>query len=335
MTDLLTTPHPNGSGDVTAVTIDPWDPGYAAAVAGEALTELDASAAELRLDIETPTARWAPLDPNPDAAPPQEVLVTDGVRRIDARLWVDDPDGGTPLPGIAASYAAGVVRCGIGNGDPATLADIRVDRRAFTTASHCPDLPTAFGNYLARMATKPTPEALSIALQQQLTNLEVTVATEHRQRSGFASDLLIIDGPLRGRTHLDRAVGYVKTHHTAYLPSEQAKVVTALAAGQRSPLFLMGTSWSRHAWYLRLPTRSPAPWAGVVRCEASPDLTVPDVAQLADLTARLLPTLAGIDYKDPRAPQNLVPLGGLEKLLRHRLGDTRLLYRALRSATHA
>jgi hypothetical protein len=42
--------------------------------------------------------------------------------------------------------------------------------------------------------------------------------------------------------------------------------------------------------------------------------------------------LAGVEYKDPRAPQNLVPIGGLEKLLRHRLGDTRLLYRALRAA---
>ena len=46
----------------------------------------------------------------------------------------------------------------------------------------------------------------------------------------------------------------------------------------------------------------------------------------------MLPPLAGIDYKDPRAPQNLVPIGGLEKILRHRLGDARLLYRSLRLA---
>ena len=37
-------------------------------------------------------------------------------------------------------------------------------------------------------------------------------------------------------------------------------------------------------------------------------------------------------YKDPRAPQNLIPIAGLERRLRALLGDPRLLHRALRSA---
>ena len=37
-------------------------------------------------------------------------------------------------------------------------------------------------------------------------------------------------------------------------------------------------------------------------------------------------------HKDPCAPQNLVHIGGLERQLRHRLGDQQLLYRALREA---
>jgi len=53
---------------------------------------------------------------------------------------------------------------------------------------------------------------------------------------------------------------------------------------------------------------------------------------LADLTTRLLPPLASSPHKDPRAPQNLVPIGGLERELRHRLGDQQLLYRSLRAA---
>ena len=32
------------------------------------------------------------------------------------------------------------------------------------------------------------------------------------------------------------------------------------------------------------------------------------------------------------AAQNLVPIGGLERELRHRLGDQQLLYRSLRAA---
>jgi hypothetical protein len=97
----------------------------------------------------------------------------------------------------------------------------------------------------------------------------------------------------------------------------------------------MGTSWRRYAWYLRLPTRSIAPWAGIVRCEAGTNLPIEELNTLADITALILPGLAGVDYKDPRAPQNLIPIGGLEKILRHRLGDRGLLYRALRAATMA
>jgi len=46
----------------------------------------------------------------------------------------------------------------------------------------------------------------------------------------------------------------------------------------------------------------------------------------------VLPPLASVPHKDPRAPQNLVPIGGLERELRHRLGDQHVLYRALRAA---
>jgi hypothetical protein len=69
-----------------------------------------------------------------------------------------------------------------------------------------------------------------------------------------------VDGPLRGRSHLPGVVGYIKTHHTAYLTGPHAAAITALAPGQRSPVCLMGTSWSHQSWYVRLPTRSEAPW---------------------------------------------------------------------------
>jgi hypothetical protein len=42
--------------------------------------------------------------------------------------------------------------------------------------------------------------------------------------------------------------------------------------------------------------------------------------------------VASEPHIDPRAPQNLVPIGALERQLRHRMGDPGLVYRALRSA---
>ena len=69
----------------------------------------------------------------------------------------------------------------------------------------------------------------------------------------------------------------------------------------------------------------------MVRLEC-PDLPLEDVLELAELSQSVLPRYASVEHKDPRAPQNLYPIGGLERLLRRRLGDRLLLERALRQA---
>jgi hypothetical protein len=255
------------------------------------------------------------------------VLFLDGVRRIDARVWVHGGDA-QPSPGIAASYAAGLVCL---NGS-ARITDVAVGRGLFTAAAGAAGIESRHANYPAWKAAGPGMDQLSLALQQRLSDAEVQLALLFRKENPDADDLLFVDGPLRGRTHLDRTIGYIKTHHTTYLPPEQAAVVSALGPGQRTPAFTMGTSWRRNSWYLRLPGSLGAPWSGVVRLECSADLPVPEVVRLAELSTRLLPALASSAHKDPRAPQNLVPIGGLERELRRRLGDQQLLYRSLRSA---
>ena len=182
----------------------------------------------------------------------------------------------------------------------------------------------------------PLSVTLSSALQARLADIELLVAVGARAQSNGHSadgdDLLVVDGPLRGRSHLPRALGYIKSHRAAYLPSEQHSMVGRLAAGQRTPVFRMGTTWDRHSWYLRLPCLPSAPWSGIVRVECSPDLPVVEVVALADLSQVTLVRFASTEYKDARAPQNLYPIAGLERELRGRLGDSRLLYRALRFA---
>ncbi len=316
-------------------SVDPWDPSYGMAL-GEELTgdPLHSSTAELNLDLEVPAGRWQPMAADPVEPVPVTILFLDGVRRIDARVWVhaDDPQ---PLPGIAASYAAGLVCL---NGT-ARIADVTVQRGLFTAAAEAADIDSRHARYVARKAAGSAPDQLSLALQQHLSEAEVRLALLFRAAQPDADDLLFVDGPLRGRTHLDRTIGYVKTHHTTYLPPEQAAVVGALRPGERTPAFTMGTSWRRNSWYLRLPAggrlRAAAPWSGVVRLECSADLPLPEVRRLACLSALLLPALASAPHKDPRAPQNLVPIGGLERELRRRLGDQQLLYRSLAAAASA
>src|SRR5206468_371914 len=131
---------------------------------------------------------------------------------------------------------------------------------------------------------------------------------------------------LRGRRALPRAIGYVKSHNTFYLSAELTRVVTGLRAGQRSPVFRLSNLYS---WYLRLPGPTGSPWGGVVRIECSGDLSPEDAVALADRSAVTLPRFASSPYKDPRAPQNLVPIAGLERRLRNLLGDPKLLHRTL------
>jgi hypothetical protein len=69
-----------------------------------------------------------------------------------------------------------------------------------------------------------------------------------------------------------------------------------------------------------------------VRCEASGDLSPAEAVARADLVAATLPRFASQPHNDPRAPQNLHPIAGLERELKRRLGDPALLERALRQA---
>jgi hypothetical protein len=130
-------------------------------------------------------------------------------------------------------------------------------------------------------------------------------------------------------------VGFIKTHRVAYLRGPATAVIGRLAPGSRTPLFVLGASGSfaRYSWYQRLADGPPGhAWYGVVRCEVAATVGLARARLLADRTAVLLPRLAAPAHTDPRAPQNLVPIGALEHRLRRRLGDQALAYRALAAA---
>jgi hypothetical protein len=304
-------------------SVDPWDPSYGIANETESL---EPTSADVNTDIEITAADWHPVDPSPGGGA-DSVLFVDGVRRVEARVWVDDGDGGAH-PGICASFAAGAARCD----QRARIGPVIVDRGLFTSFGPTESVTTNAGEFPARLAAGDGVEALALALQERMGQAEVSAAEAACAEA--PADLVVIDGPLRGRQHLIHAVGYVKTHHVAYLPPELHVLVGGLAPGQRSPLFVLGTSWSRLAWYFRLPGNSEIPWSSVVRCECSPDVQLEEARALADQVTATLQRFASAPHKEPRAPQNLYPIAGLERELRRRMGDPQVLYRALRRAAH-
>ena len=96
----------SGTQDTTSSTpgmrfsIDAWDVGYGTALA-VAEEDLPVSVARVETDVETPAGQWAPIPVASDVPHPSAVLFVDGVRRIDARVWIDDspvPAAGTTKP---------------------------------------------------------------------------------------------------------------------------------------------------------------------------------------------------------------------------------------------
>ena len=57
-----------------------------------------------------------------------------------------------------------------------------------------------------------------------------------------------------------------------------------------------------------------------------------EVTRVADLTASLLPRYAPKPHRDPRAPQNLLPVGQLERELRRRLGQREYVSRLIKES---
>lgn len=315
------------------IAVETWAPEFGASVDEPALAPTDEV---VEVGVEVAPGDWTPRTPPTSAAvcAPDAVSFVDGVRRVDARVWVTDDDGDV-RQGICASWAAGVVRC---CGSHARVDRTEVRRGLFTPAvgsatrnrpTNPAMLATRHGTWRHVSAPSDDPDQLTLALQASMADLEELVT---RPSPASAGELVVLDGPLRQRMHIPGAVGYVKTHRRSYLPEGPGAVIGRLVAGQRTPVFQIGGRWSRWSWYLRLPGRVDHAWAGVVRCEASIDVAVGQVAALADRVAATLPRFASVPQKDPRAPQNLYPIGGLERELRRRLGDQPLLLRALRDA---
>ena len=298
-------------------SVETWAPEYGSPVEAE----MDESTTAVDIDAELSAGEWRPLDA---AGPPaDDVIFVDGVRRIDANVWIDDGSE-PPTYGVCASYAAGAVRC---NG-AAQIVDAKVDRGLFTAGRNAEAIETRHGRYEVVATVGSAPEDLWIGIQKRMGVLEGIVS------AGLdGSGLVVVDGPLSHHQHVKGAIGYVKTQHVHHLPAEVRPILRSLPVGRRTPVFVMGGARQVYSWYLRLSSVGGV-MSGVVRCEVAAMGTVTDVIGLAGRVTATLPRFASHEHKDPRAPQNLYPIGGLERELRRRLGDQMLMYRALRRAAH-
>ena len=150
------------------------------------------------------------------------------------------------------------------------------------------------------------------------------------------AELVLVDGPLRlgtDSTSPSPLVGLIKRFARRYLDPEQEELLGRLGPGERTPLFGLMDQEAElrgYSWYTRIAPVRP-PWhdhAGIVRCETRAGVRLEGAVRLADRVTMLLPRYAGRP-SDPRTPQNLAPVAGLETWLRHRMGDRAMVRRAL------
>jgi hypothetical protein len=257
--------------------------------------------------------------------PPARLAFVDGVRRGDGFLYLEED--GLLSHGVAGAHACGAVLC---DGARPRVDHIRLDRLAIWGAGRLAELAPHPAGYAWRSVSiaDTDHDAPLRALQKRMRDGEGRLA-EQLALDGWA---VVCDGPLNYARSTDLPVcGFVKTHHRPLLPLEERPRIAELGRAQRTPLFALS---DRYSCYLRLVERSDGhgPWHGVARIEFPQSAGLEQARRSADAMTLTLPRYAGVAHVDPRAPQNLQPIGALEAQLKHRLGDERQAALAVRAA---
>jgi len=268
-----------------------------------------------------------PFARNPAPSSERSCAFVDGVRRGEGTLYRRARDGAM-VRGVAGAHACGAVICVPGG--PACFGDVQTRRLVIFGAGDHHELPAVDGySWHAASIASTDPDAPLAELQTRMRGAEGRLA----ERLAADGHLTVTDGPLNFVLSRDLPiVGYIKTHHRALLVPAQHSLVPGLLCGQRTPLFALGRD--RYSAYTRISDGGPlaSPWHGIVRLELAQSFGLAAAARLADEVTAMLPRFAGIAHRDPRAPQNLQPIGALERHLRRYLGPSRLATRAVRLA---
>jgi hypothetical protein len=271
-------------------------------------------------------------------APPLEaptLAFVDGVRRSEAWLYYEDAVG-VSARGLAGAFGVGSVRADPGRRPE--FAEHRIERLLIWGSGAAVDgaLPDIEGGWRWHPASvsDDDPEAPLHELQRRMRLAEGKLA-EDLAACGL---LTVLDGTLGAVSAPDATiVGYVKTHHRALLAPDQHARVTRLRTGERTTLFKLhrqGLHGRPYSCYFRLADSGAlaSPWSGIVRLEVPESGGLEHARRIIDSVAALLGPFAGVPHRDPRAPQNLQPIGALETRLRHLLGSPALAMRAVRDA---
>ncbi|MGF1491910.1 MAG: hypothetical protein ACFBSC_05525 [Microcoleaceae cyanobacterium] len=320
--------------------LEPWGVDYDTPVRFSA----DETLSDVAIELDVEQADWSACSAPKSTSLPERLLFVDGRRRVDARFL--GRNGNELIMGAFGTVAVGgvlvdrvkceawchsaFVRRVVATGGQCLAPQVRIDSPAGSLGDLCYDLT------LTDPANDPqTPVNL---IQEAMLQEESRYASEF----GTEPNLMVVrDGPLLYQPYRspDLAIGYVKTMGRCYLQGEKAEILWQLRPGQRTPIFALGEAGSpkrRWSWYLRsgddqlnLQNLGYHGLHGIVRLDLYGNVPLAQATEIANQTCLLIPEYASTPSRDPRAPQNLTPVGALERDLARLMGNQTLVSRRL------
>jgi hypothetical protein len=311
-----------------SLRLDPWGAEY------EGSIQLSDEEEAVPVDIRVESAAWAAVRPGP-APRPGRIAFVDGVRRVEHRLLIGN--GERTVFGLLGSFGVGAVLVdGVARVGHETIGRVAVAGGGLKLE---PFVAPVDGRGALLFEPRSEPETTPVApvegLQKAMRHTEAGLA----ERLSAEVDVVFLDGPLTFLTAAagGSVVGFVKRLLRNYLDPSAHALLPRLEVGERTPLFLIPGREPRYSWYVRIARGRPIESAltGVVRLEARAARGLDEAKAVADLSAREMRRFASDATRDPRAPQNLYPIGGLEARLKHLLGDAAVVRRAVEAQLHS
>ena len=330
----------NGVSGGFKIRFDPWSVDYGASILSSEENDF-ALLQKLRVDasIEMPEESWAPIYCDPSRFDPSSTSVAfvDGVRRMESNL-VFEMDNGFLYGGFGCCAAGAVVIThGRINRMEDSLRVCSVQRYLFAPedsgmpetlniAQSYPPGSTLPHSVVGQSGLDPTESMRSL---QQLMRQEEGLVIE--QIAPDDASLVIADGPLNLPLIRHDAAGFIKSLHSFYLSSSLFPVLMRMRKHERTPMFLLTGEdvVERYSVYVRIQDPRPQDTilAGLARFEVAGLGGIDSAKAILDRCAALVPLFASPYGRDPRAPQNLLPISTLEIELRRRLGSPPILNR--------
>ncbi len=292
----------------------------------------DPEADPFEIDTGVERLDWStPVVPMP-VARPEGIVFVDGVQRVE--VWGRIEAEGGAVEAALASVAVGAAVSYDGHAEVIFEEPVNVHRvLAVAGAVSLEPMEVRAGRLILHFEPETVEERGRNGVSQAVGKRRALLERRFAETLVDDRSLVVLDGRLSfdpGQAY--QVVGMAKTMHLNYLEGRpEGAILQRLGAGERTPVFRIHYGeTTRYSWYLRLPyTRAiHHSLAGIIRLE-TPEIGVESAVRLANLTAFHLPAFASRPEHDPRAPQNLLPIGALEKRLRHEMGDAQWLRRTI------